>query len=246
VAGPPTATIAIVDDDDNLREMLATALEFAGYATVSAANCQDGMTVITERDPDLVVLDLNLPDGDGLDLCRRLRASGVQTPVIFLTARDQPADVIAGFADGGDDYVTKPFRLAELSVRISAVLRRAVPLAASSVTSGGAGPVLRCGNVALDVAARRATYDGRAIDLTPREIDVLRYFIAHAGTVVSRADVVRGAWSTEHVGDDSLVETYVSRLRTKFDDDVVIRTVRGRGYVMDGDDPGIDGGGAER
>jgi two-component system OmpR family response regulator len=220
------ATIAVIDDDANLREMLSTALRFAGYKTVTAGTCAEGHRVIHETTPDLVVLDVQLPDGDGFDLCRSLRTEGVTTPVIFLTARDQSSDVIAGFADGGDDYVTKPFRLAELSVRITAILRR----------TGRAAPgVLRLGDVSLDHVKRQVWRAGRPVELTPKEFDVLGVLMAQRGRVLSKADIIRSAWDTGHVGDQALVETYVSRLRTKLGDDdaELIRTVRGRGYAMD-------------
>ena len=219
----------MVDDDDNLREMLSTALHFAGYATHGARNCSEGLRLIQEKAPDLVVLDVQLPDGNGFDLCRGLRERGITTPVIFLTARDQSGDVIAGFTDGGDDYVTKPFRLAELSLRITAILRRT-----------GAGPVhvLRVGDVVLDQVKHQVTLAGHPVDMTPKEFDVLRFLLANRGRVMSKSQIIQGAWQVEHVGDESLVETYVSRLRTKLGDDdaVFIRTVRGRGYAVD-DEP---------
>jgi two-component system OmpR family response regulator len=220
------ASIAVVDDDANLREMLATALQFAGYTTYAAGTCAEGLDVIRSNAPDLVVLDVQLPDGDGFDLCRTLRAQGITTPVIFLTARDQSGDVIAGFTDGGDDYVTKPFRLAELSLRIAAILRRA---------GRGPGSVLRLGDVTLDQVMHQVTRSGLPVELTPKEFDVLRVLMANRGRVLSKADIIRAAWSTGHVGDQALVETYVSRLRTKLGDDdaELIRTVRGRGYAMD-------------
>ena len=216
----------VVDDDDNLREMLSTALHFAGYRTYGARTAAEGLRMIQERSPDLVVLDVQLPDGNGFDLCRGVRERGITTPVIFLTARDQSGDVIAGFTDGGDDYVTKPFRLAELSLRITAILRRT-----------GAGPVhvLRVGDVVLDQVKHQVTMAGHPVEMTPKEFDVLRFLLANRGRVMSKAQIIQGAWQVEHVGDESLVETYISRLRTKLSDDDAsfIRTVRGRGYAVD-------------
>lgn len=227
------ASIAVIDDDVNLREMLSTALQFAGYRTYSAGTCEDGLAMIERREPDLIVLDVQLPDGDGFDLCRRLRGQGVTTPVIFLTARDQSADVIAGFTDGGDDYVTKPFRLAELSLRISAILRRVGRGAPSSV---------RVGDLVVDEVKQTVSRGGRLIDLTPKEFDVLQALVAQRGRVLSKADIIREAWRTGHVGDQALVETYISRLRTKLGDEdaELIRTVRGRGYALE--DPEAGGG----
>jgi two-component system OmpR family response regulator len=148
--------------------------------------------VIRTIAPDLIVLDVQLPDGDGFELCRTLRQQGIVTPVIFLTARDQSSDVIAGFTDGGDDYVTKPFRLAELSLRISAILRRS-----------GRGPVqlMRIGDIALDQVLHQVTRGGVPVELTPKEFDVLKVLLANRGRVVSKSDIVRQAWSTGHVGD---------------------------------------------
>ena len=225
MTGSASATIAVIDDDGNLREMLATALRFAGYTTVAAGTCAEGLEVIDDSAPDLIVLDVQLPDGDGFDLCRTLRNQGITTPVIFLTARDQSADVIAGFADGGDDYVTKPFRLAELSVRISAILRRVGHLSPA---------MLKLADVTLDQVKRQVWRSGHPVDLTPKEFDVLSVLMANRGQVLSKADIIRAAWSTGHIGDQSIVETYVSRLRTKLGDEeaVLIRTVRGRGYAM--------------
>ena len=230
-----SASIAVIDDDANLREMLATALQFAGYSTHSAGTCEDGLEVIARHEPDLIVLDVQLPDGDGFDLCRRLRSQGVTTPVIFLTARDQSTDVIAGFTDGGDDYVTKPFRLAELSLRISAILRRVGRGTPSSV---------RVGDLVMDEVKHTVSRGGRLIDLTPKEFDVLQVLIAQRGRVLSKADIIREAWRTGHVGDQALVETYISRLRTKLGDEdaELIRTVRGRGYALENLDAA--GGGA--
>jgi two-component system OmpR family response regulator len=221
-----TASIAVIDDDANLREMLSAALQFAGYHTYPAGSCGEGLEVIGQHAPDLIVLDVQLPDGDGFDLCRRLRSQGVVTPIIFLTARDQSSDVIAGFTDGGDDYVTKPFRLAELTLRISAILRRAGRSAAAAV---------RVGDLVIDEAKHSVSRGGRLLELTPKEFDVLRVLAAQPGRVMSKADIIREAWSTGHVGDQALVETYVSRLRTKLSDEdaVLIRTVRGRGYALD-------------
>jgi two-component system OmpR family response regulator len=226
VNDPVEASIAVVDDDANLREMLSTALQFAGYTTHTAGTCAEGLEVVRTKAPDLIVLDVQLPDGDGFELCRTLRLQGIATPVIFLTARDQSSDVIAGFTDGGDDYVTKPFRLAELSLRITAILRRS-----------GRGPVhmLRLGDIVLDQVMHQVTRGGVPVDLTPKEFDVLKVLMANRGRVVSKSDVVRQAWSTGHVGDVALVETYISRLRTKLGDEEaeLIRTIRGRGYAMD-------------
>lgn len=228
------AVIAVIDDDANLREMLSAALQFAGYRTHPAASCGEGLEVISSYAPDLIVLDVQLPDGDGFDLCRRLRSQGVTTPIIFLTARDQSSDLIAGFTDGGDDYVTKPFRLAELTLRISAILRRA---------GRGMTAAVRVGDLVIDEARHTVSRAGRTLELTPKEFDVLRVLVAQPGRVLSKADIIREAWSTGHVGDQALVETYVSRLRTKLGDEdaALIRTVRGRGYALEAVDAAAEG-----
>ncbi|MEM8705957.1 MAG: response regulator transcription factor [Actinomycetota bacterium] len=216
--------ILVVDDDANLNEMLTTALAFSGYEVRGAANARDAEALVGSFAPDLVVLDVNLPDESGFDLCGRLRAGGDETPVIFLTARDDGVDVVTGLSQGADDYVTKPFQLGELSLRIAAILRRTADLRPAQ---------LRYDRLVVEEDAGRVSWAGEEIKLTPREFAVLRHLLVNRERVVTKAQVAEAVWGVAGVSDDNLVETYVSRLRNKLGDaGALIETVRGFGYSL--------------
>lgn len=220
-------TILVVEDEDPIRELVSTALRFTGFQVETAASGSAAISQARNGTFDLVVLDVNLPDLDGFQVCQKLRASGDQTPVVFLTARDDPADLRQGFHGGADDYVTKPFSLEELVLRIEAVLRR---------TNGGAvgSKRLTCGDVVMDEDAHRVWRDGEEVQLSPTEYRLLRYLLLNKDRVVSKNQILDHVWDYEFVGDPSAVETYISYVRRKLDDRdaKLIRTVRGFGYSL--------------
>ena len=221
-------SILVVEDEEPIRELVATALRFTGFEVETAGSGGAALAEARNASYDLMVLDVNLPDLDGFAVCRKLRGDGNQVPVVFLTARDDPADLRAGFTGGGDDYVTKPFSLEELVLRIEAVLRR---------SRGGPqeeASRLVCGEVTLDEDACRVWRGSDEVMLSPTEFRLLRYLMLNRDRVVSKTQILDHVWDYEFAGDPAAVETYVSYLRRKLDDRdaQVIRTVRGFGYSM--------------
>ncbi len=216
--------VLVVDDDDNIRYLLHTAVKHAGFDVDDAANGRDAMAKVASWHPDLVLLDVMLPDLDGFEVCRRLRADRVETPIIFLTARDDVDDRIRGLTIGGDDYVTKPFSLEEVVARVGVVLRRTGAV--------GGDDVLRYADLELDDEAHQVRRDGHLVDLSPTEYKLLRYLLLNPGRVLSRAQIVDRVWQYDYLGDTNIVETYVSYLRRKLGDPPLIQTVRGVGYVL--------------
>ena len=220
------ATILVVDDEESLTDLVSSALRFAGYTVSTEDNGFDALRAIKERSPDLVVLDVNMPEMDGFEVCRRLRRDGNMVPVIFLTARDEIDDKRAGFRQGGDDYLTKPFSLEELGLRIEALLRRA----------GGAAEISRLtvGDVVLDEDAHQVWNDGVEVELTPTEFRLLRFLLLNQGRVMSKGQIVDYVWEYDFDGNYGIVETYISYLRRKLSDPngSLIQTVRGVGYVI--------------
>ena len=229
-AGERTAhdyAVLVVEDEDPIRELVATALRFTGYTVTTAASGREALSEARNATFDLLVLDVNLPDLDGFEICRKLRADGDQVPVVFLTARDDPSDLRAGFSGGGDDYITKPFSLEELMLRIEAVIRR-------SRHDAPPRSRLACGDVVLDEEAYRVWRGEEEVPLSPTEFRLLRYLMLNRDRVVSRQQILDHVWDYEFVGDPSAVETYISYLRRKIGDrDArLIRTVRGFGYSI--------------
>lgn len=221
------ARILVVDDEDSIRELVVTALRFIGFTVESADTGRGALWAIADDPPDLIVLDVNLPDLDGFEVCRRLRSQGGQIPVIFLTARDDDADLRAGFTRGGDDYMTKPFSLEELVLRVRAVLRRT-----QSRTSEPARLV--CGDLVLDEDAHRVWRGETEVTLTPTEFRLLRYLLQNSDRVVSKDQIIDQVWPYDFFGESSVVETYVSYLRRKLGnrEGRLIQTVRGFGYSL--------------
>ncbi len=225
----------MVEDEEPIRELVATALRFRGYQVVEAGSGGEALGTARSANPSLIVLDVMLPDLDGFALCRKLRAGGNAVPVIFLTARDDPADKRAGFTGGGDDYLTKPFSLEELLLRIEAVLRR----------SRGDQPEpsrLAVGDLTLDEDAHRVWRGDAEVALSPTEFRLLRYLMLNRDRVVSKHQILEHVWDYGFAGDPAAVETYVSYLRRKLDDrDArLIRTVRGFGYALRSPDRAAD------
>jgi two-component system OmpR family response regulator len=219
--------ILVTEDEEFLREMLATALRFAGFEVRVAADGNEALALVPVFQPQLIVMDVMMPGVDGLEACRRLRASNDSTPVIFLTARDATDDKLIGFELGGDDYLTKPFNLDELIARIRAVLHR---------TGEATAPdhVHRYADLVLDEETHRVFRADQQIDLSPTEFRLLRYLLMNAGKVVSKSQILDHVWNYDFGGDASIVENYISYLRKKFDtgDVKLLHTVRGVGYTI--------------
>ena len=220
-------TILIVEDEEAIRDLVATALRFTGFTVETATTGKDALAMARSVAPDLMVLDVNLPDLDGFAVCQKVRAGGNQVPVIFLTARDDPDDLRAGFTGGGDDYLTKPFSLEELVLRIEAVLRRSRGQQTDPAR-------IVCGDVVLDEEAHRVWRGEEEVALSPTEYRLLRYLLLNRDRVVSKTQILDHVWDYEYVGDPSAVETYISYLRRKLDDREarLIHTVRGFGYSL--------------
>mgnify|MGYP003326821622 CR=1 FL=1 len=219
--------ILVVDDEPSIVDAVATSLRYEGFDVTEASNGRRALAEAQERPPDLIVLDIMLPDLDGLEVTRRLRADGIRVPVIFLTAKDAVEDRVAGLTVGGDDYVTKPFALVELVARVHAILRRAG-------TDADDDGVLRFADIAMDEAAHEVTRAGQPISLTATEFNLLRFFLLNPRHVLSKSQILDHVWHYDFGGDGNVVETYVSYLRKKLEaaGPPVIHTVRLVGYVL--------------
>jgi two-component system OmpR family response regulator len=224
-ASPP-ARVLVVDDEDNITFLLTTALRHFGFAVEAAADGRTALQAARGGAHDVILLDVMLPDLDGFEVCRRLRGDGIDTPVLFLTARDGTEDTVRGLTLGGDDYVTKPFSLEEVVARISALLRRNGRRADS--------PALALADLEMDDDAHVVRRAGERIELSPTEYKLLRYLLVNAGRVLSRAQILDHVWEYDFGGNASVVETYVSYLRKKVDRFAppLIQTVRGVGYTL--------------
>jgi len=222
------AHVLVVDDEPYITDLLGMALRHVGFTVDTAGSIGEARTQVARRVPDVLVLDVMLPDGDGIELCRRLRAEGVRAPVLFLTARDATEDKVRGLTVGGDDYMTKPFSLEELDARVRALLRRA------GATSADESRRLTFADLELDEDAHEVTRAGQPIGLSPTEFKLLRYLLVNAGRVVSKAQILDHVWEYDFGGDGGVVETYVSYLRKKIDPlgPPLIQTVRGVGYAL--------------
>ena len=235
------ATLLVVDDEPNIRELLSTSLRFAGFDVVSAANGAEALKLAEQAEPDLLVLDVMLPDMDGFTVTRRLRQADRHIPVVFLTARDDTSDKITGLTVGGDDYVTKPFSLEEVVARIRAVLRRTHALEEED------GAVIVVGDLELDDDTHEVRRGGILIDLSPTEFKLLRYLMLNANRVLSKSQILDHVWEYDFGGDTGIVESYISYLRRKIDttpetDEAgnpleanwtpMIQTKRGVGYML--------------
>jgi two-component system OmpR family response regulator len=218
--------LLLVDDEDNLRSMLEAALRHSGFEVHPVANGRDAIAAVPAVQPDLIVLDVMLPDLDGFDVCKRLRTSGDRTPVLFLTARDATEDKVRGLTLGGDDYLVKPFSLDELVARITAVLRR--------TGLDPASEELRCGDLVMDDEGHLVTKGGAEVPLSPTEYNLLRYLLVNKGRVVSKAQILDHVWHYDFGGDGGVVETYIGYLRRKLDRTAprLIQTIRGVGYTL--------------
>ena len=218
--------ILVVDDEPYITDLLSAALRFEGFSVDVAATGEEALQLARSERPDLVMLDVMLPDLEGIEVCRRLRAGGDRVPVVFLTARDATEDKVAGLAIG-DDYVTKPFSLDELVARVRAVLRRA-----GHDDSGGAE--LSFADLVMNIDTHEVWRQGVSIELTATEFNVLQYLLENARRVVSKSEILDHVWDYGFSGDGNIVETYISYLRKKVDefDPPLIHTVRRVGYSL--------------
>jgi two-component system OmpR family response regulator len=237
-AGDRLPKVLVVDDELNIRELVQIALRFHGFTVTTAATGSDALRQAAAGRPDLVVLDVVLPDLDGFEVCRRLRAEGNDVPVIFLTARDTSSATVTGLALGGDDYVTKPFSVEALVARIRAVLRRVRAAAGRGEADGddglGGAGVLRVADLELDESRWTARRGGTDLDLSPTEFRLLAFLMRHPGRVLTRAQLLEHVWGWDYGGQSQIVETYVSYLRRKLDPlgPPLIHTQRGVGYAL--------------
>jgi two-component system OmpR family response regulator len=234
---PSKPRLLVVDDEPNIRDLLAASLRFAGFDVETASNGREALRAAEAAVPDLLVLDVMMPDMDGFTVTRTLRERGIDVPVVFLTARDETEDKVKGLTVGGDDYVTKPFSLEEVVARIRAVLRR------TGHNDGAAegDSVLRFADIELDEDAHEVTRAGVPIELSPTEFKLLRYLMLNAGRVLSKAQILDHVWEYGWVGDSAIVESYVSYLRRKLQVTPpgateplpsLIQTRRGVGYQL--------------
>jgi len=226
VDGGPVRVL-VVEDEVSLAELLTMAMRYEGWDVRSAGNGLSAVRVAREFEPDLVVLDVMLPDIDGLEVLRRLRAGAPVLPVLFLTARDAVEDRIAGLTVGGDDYVTKPFSLEEVMARLRALLRR-------SGMAVGRTSALAVGDLSLDEDSHEVRRGGEVVDLTATEFELLRYLMRNPRRVLSKAQILDQVWHYDFGGSANVVELYISYLRKKIDagHPPMIHTLRGAGYVL--------------
>jgi two-component system OmpR family response regulator len=219
--------VLVVDDEPNITELVAMALRYEGFTVQTATSGREAVSAVAAFAPALVILDIMLPDIDGIEVLRRLVAQGRKVPIIFLTAKDATEDKVHGLTVGGDDYVTKPFSVEELVARVRVVLRR---------HAGGENGASRLAlaDLEVDEDAHEVRRAGQVIDLTPTEYRLLRYLLVNAGRVLTRAQILDHVWDYDFGGDASVLETYVSYLRRKVDrfPPPLIQTVRGVGYVL--------------
>ncbi len=220
--------VLVVEDDASISDIVCTALRYQGHSVTGTGNGTHAFDLVADDEDafDLVVLDVMLPGIDGFEVCRRMRRHGVQSPVLFLSARDEPDHRIQGFVVGGDDYLTKPFSIDELVLRVTAILRRARRV--------GASDVIAVADLTLDESGQEVRRGGERISLSPTEFRLLHYLMVNTGIVLSKAQILVNVWDYEYDGSDNVVELYIGYLRRKLDHGrrPLIHTRRGTGYVL--------------
>jgi two-component system, OmpR family, response regulator len=223
----PVPRILVVDDEPNIADLLSVALRFEGYDVVSAGTGSEALDLARSYRPNLVMLDVMLPDLDGNEVSRRLRLQGDQVPIVFLTARDAVQDKVEGLALG-DDYVTKPFSIEELMARVAAILRRAGEVEAADVS------ILRFADLTMHIDTHEVWRSDRPIELTATEFNLLRHLLENARRVISKSELIDNVWGYGFAGDPNIVETYISYLRKKIDvqEPALIHTIRRVGYTL--------------
>ncbi|EHI44459.1 phosphate regulon transcriptional regulatory protein PhoB [Rhodococcus opacus PD630] len=226
---PVEARVLVVDDEPNILELLSVSLRFQGFEVATATTGAEGLDTARTFRPDAVILDVMMPGMDGFGLLKRLRADGVDAPVLFLTAKDAVEDKISGLTLGADDYVTKPFSLEEVVTRLRVILRRAGKVSVEEQSAR-----IKFADIELDDDTREVWKAGDLVSLSPTEFTLLRYFMVNAGTVLSKPRILDHVWNYDFGGEVGVVESYVSYLRRKVDtgETPLIHTLRGVGYVM--------------
>jgi two-component system OmpR family response regulator len=221
------ATVLIVDDEEGVRELLCDALRIAGYTPLSAANGRAALAVLREKSVALVIADINMPQMNGFDMLAKMRAQGNATPVLLLSARGERHDVTEGLRLGADDYVSKPFGLEEILLRVNAILRRTRP-------DGEEAAIVQTGPLTLNDDTHEVHFDGDLIELSPTEFRLLRHLMQNVGKVVSKKALLAAVWGMEFASSTAVVDTYISYLRRKLHRDGFegLRTVRGVGYQL--------------
>lgn len=220
--------ILVVDDEPNIRDLLASGLRFAGFSVLAVGNGNDAVTAAEKGNPDLILLDVMLPDMSGFSVTKKLRSMNILAPVLFLTARDEIEDKITGLTVGGDDYMTKPFSLDEIIARINAILRRTKQ---ASVEKS----VIEVGEVRIDEDAHDVFVNDESVELSPTEYKLLRYLMENANRVLSKSQILDHVWEYDFNGEMGIVESYISYLRKKLDpltSEPVLLTKRGHGYMF--------------
>jgi two-component system OmpR family response regulator len=222
--------VLVVDDEPNIRDLLSASLRFAGHQVATAANGTDAIKMITDTSPDIVLLDVMLPDISGFGVTKKIRGMGIETPILFLTARDDTEDKVAGLTVGGDDYVTKPFSLDEIMARVSAIMRR-------TGKDASTGSVINVGELSINEDAHEVSVNEQFVDLSPTEYQLLRYLATNPNRVLTKAQILDHVWEYDFNGEMGIVESYVSYLRKKLDplsSEPLIVTKRGVGYMFKG------------
>lgn len=222
----PQPCILVVDDEPEVLSLMRRGLSYAGYAVETVESGEEALEFAVLRPPDAVILDVMLPGIDGIEVCRRLRSGDAGLPIMLLTARGRVPDRVAGLDAGADDYLVKPFSLDELLARVRALLRRA---------GAGDTPQLHFADLILDPITRRVDRSGRSIELTPKEFDLLEFFLRHPEQVLSREMIFTRVWGSEFLGDSNLIDVHVMRLRDKLearDEPRLLHTIRGIGYSL--------------
>ena len=218
--------ILLVEDDPKLSQFIASELSLEGYQVTVATNGLDGLTIARDTQPDLVILDWMLPEISGLDVCTRLRKTGVQVPIIMLTAKDEISDRVTGLNAGADDYLIKPFSIEELLARIKARMRRMYPEVAD---------LIQFEDLTLSHASREVYRTGQKIELTAKEFDLLEFMMRHPQQVLSRDQILESVWGYDFMGESNIIEVYIRALRIKLEisnSKRILHTVRGVGYVL--------------
>jgi DNA-binding response OmpR family regulator len=218
--------ILIVEDDATIARFVELELQHAGFDVMRVGDGPSAIAAVDGRDFDLIILDLMLPGLDGLDVAKYIRGKGSDVPILMLTARAETHDVVAGFDSGADDYLRKPFEIPELMSRVRALLKRA--------SSGQACTSYEASNVRIDLERRLATLDGRPLELTAKEFDLLAFLVANAGRVISRDEILDAVWGRQHAADSNVIEVFICHIRNKLGDreNRVIKTIRGVGYFF--------------
>ena len=230
------AHILVAEDQTDIRDLLVMSLRSAGYEVTAVGDGEQALARHAERAADLLILDLMMPRVDGLEVCKALRARGRNAPILMLTAKSTELDRVLGLELGADDYLTKPFSLAELLARVKALLRRADLLRAAHADAQGQSQAIRNGDLEILPSKRQVHYGDAAIDFTALEFDLLLHFAQHPGHVFSRGQLLDAVWGYTHDGYEHTVTTHINRLRAKLEADplrpVLILTARGAGYKM--------------